>query len=342
MNFSIAYQNGSGRVFDYIVFNWGAPKTSLIEGTGLDADLIEEIIENGLSEKSITFEKGEYRIAKNIFRSWRDYSRNIHEKVRKLISSALGDAYADSKFKEKFVQCPSRMRKRECVNYLLEAVIEDFHSFEDVLSDVLRYHEYALNDDPELYSDVSEVLEMLGMKFPLNQLRIIPLSNISDSKPEEINANVVEQSDLINLDENYLPSPFYKRLIFEINKCYTVSAYVAVLILTRKLIENLIYDILVKKYSNDESMKEMYWAIDRNHAYGFGPLKGNFKKQKQDFIAYAPINKHLWNFLDKVQKYGNITTHTVELKDQKSNIEDIQEDLAHYIIFLSSIFWKIT
>ena len=105
----------------------------------------------------------------------------------------------------------------------------------------------------------------------------------SVKKAKEIN----EHEELLDFAEKY-PLVFYKRLEEEINQCYSASLPNASLMLSRKMVENLLYHIIEEKFAKDVALR---YAIGQGRAHDFSILLINletklteFNREQQDYI----------------------------------------------------------
>jgi len=73
---------------------------------------------------------------------------------------------------------------------------------------------------------------------------------------------------------------FYKKLVLEINRAYKVGAYTGAFILCRKLIENLIIDILRKKFPPNEENLKIYYRKDDGRFHDFTILLQKLEERK--------------------------------------------------------------
>ena len=90
----------------------------------------------------------------------------------------------------------------------------------------------------------------------------------------------IVQETLLDFGRQY-PEIFYNRLEDEINECYRQGLPNAALILSRKLIENLFYNILESKYPRQ---KPTWWDIDKNRPQHFGQMLANLELKKIEFV----------------------------------------------------------
>lgn len=78
--------------------------------------------------------------------------------------------------------------------------------------------------------------------------------------------------------------PFRKAHIEEVNRAYTYKCYTSALVICRKIIENLLIDILRLKFpENTRENKELYYDIGRGQIKGLKELLENLQSKKEDF-----------------------------------------------------------
>jgi hypothetical protein len=84
---------------------------------------------------------------------------------------------------------------------------------------------------------------------------------------------------------------YFDRLVEEVNKCYKCGAYTGSGIVLRKLIENLLYEVLQKAYKGTEKMALIYDS-NRRMTQGFSTLIEVFDKNyTDDFRREGGISK---------------------------------------------------
>lgn len=105
------------------------------------------------------------------------------------------------------------------------------------------------------------------------------------------------------------PLVFYKKLEEEINQCYSASLPNASLMLSRKMVENLLYHIIEEKFAKDVTLR---YAIDQGRAHDFSVLMINleskladFNREQQDYI------KKLLMLIKPFKRDANSTAHKV-------------------------------
>ena len=144
------------------------------------------------------------------------------------------------------------------------------------------------------------------------------------------------------LDISDVPDPFYRDLIDLINKCYSYGIYPAVLVFSRKLLENLLIDILRRKYG----MKNIHLFFDPNHGRfrNFNELLKNFKERLDDFKIIIPDLDH--KFIEKINKFrekGNASAHKLveDIYVQKKWLDENRNDLNFIVKVLIRIYNNI-
>jgi len=169
--------------------------------------------------------------------------------------------------------------------------------------------------------------------FDVVDVEFKPLLKYQPKTGQIIKPQKYIDSNDFNFSDNY----FYKNLIEEINKCYSVGAYSAVRILTRKLLENLLIDILKKKYYGKDDDK--FYNKNDGRFHGFNTLLKNFKEAFEDdsVIAKKELGK-LTRILKKFKEEGDINAHSIIVKPEKSEIDREKEHLIYLISALTKIY----
>lgn len=113
----------------------------------------------------------------------------------------------------------------------------------------------------------------------------------------------------------------------EINKAYTYGCYTSVFILTRKVIENLIIDILRQRYPPISiENKELYYSINQKRYKDFSILLENLKNKKHEFeIGKDKIIDRLIGKAMKFKDLANDVTHSkYHLIKSSSEIDELE------------------
>lgn len=128
---------------------------------------------------------------------------------------------------------------------------------------------------------------------------------------------------------------FKKGHIYEINKAYSKGCYISVHILARKIIENLIREILSKKYPpSKKENKELYYDIFQGRFKDFSVILKNLYDKRNDFEPEEiPIIKRLYQKAKKFKEDSNDATHSwYHLIENKKEIDDLNIQLIIELI----------
>lgn len=138
------------------------------------------------------------------------------------------------------------------------------------------------------------------------------------AKPKE---KIIE---LINYETN---DHFQKGHIDEINKAYTKGCYTSAYILSRKVIENLILDILRTKFPSTKlDNKELYYDINRRRYKDFEIFLKNLYDKRHEFNInnIKPIER-LYEKAKNFKDRANDTTHSwYYLIKTKKELDDLE------------------
>jgi len=114
------------------------------------------------------------------------------------------------------------------------------------------------------------------------------------------------ETKYLNITE--YPDDFYKDLVELINKCYIYVIYPAVYVFSRKLLENLLIDILRKKYGMENI--DLFFDTKHRRFYSFNVLMRNFVDKIEDFKIIIPSLDHNFiNIINKFRESGNSSAH---------------------------------
>jgi hypothetical protein len=146
----------------------------------------------------------------------------------------------------------------------------------------------------------------------------------------------IKYKKLINFSGGY-PHIFYNKLENEINLSYGAKLPNATLILVRKLIENLVYNLLEYKFSKRHI--KLYYNVSKRRANDFSVLLDNLKTKKKSF---GVDEQHtIENFLKLVHPFrrdANSTTHKIiEYVDKISELNKYKiADMVQLLLILIS------
>jgi hypothetical protein len=137
-----------------------------------------------------------------------------------------------------------------------------------------------------------------------------------------------------------LPHDFYYELQDQINKAYAYDILPAVQILSRKFLENLIIDILRKKYTMKNV--DLFYNKGFGRFHGFNTLLKNVSDRIDDFTAISPVfDKDFLKLINNFREQGNSSAHTIELKHDRSQIKKQGEEFEYIIKVLVKVYQAI-
>lgn len=173
-----------------------------------------------------------------------------------------------------------------------------------------------------------------------NELNLSDSEIINNDRELFYELNLInDESELIELSTektiniNNYPDDFYEDLQAEINKAYNYGLYSSVFVLVRKFLENLLIDLLRKKYRSQDV--GLFFDTSQNRFHNFSILIENLKEKQLDFRPIEPaINSDLIEIINDFRQKGNSSAHSITLNIQKEDLDREIEDLEHTIKIL--------
>jgi hypothetical protein len=135
---------------------------------------------------------------------------------------------------------------------------------------------------------------------------------------------------------------FIRDHISEVNKCYTVRAYTAAFILCRKIIENMLTDIIRKKYpQNTLANIELYFDISRKRTRDFSEILSNLRRHAGDFGAERTLLERILAKADVFKDDANDKAHSwYHIVRRPKELDDAE--VKSIIDMISTLDKKIT
>ena len=142
------------------------------------------------------------------------------------------------------------------------------------------------------------------------------------------------------LDLTSVPDDFYRKLIDEINFLYATQHSMSIRILVRKLLENLVIDILRKKYS--KLNLALFYDAARGRFHDFSVLVINLDQKRSDFQY---ITKELNSgFIQKINKYretGNSGAHSLDANITFAQLASEKDEVNYIVRLLIRVFQNV-
>lgn len=144
-------------------------------------------------------------------------------------------------------------------------------------------------------------------------------SKVESLLPEEEPGQATRNDDFITVSDP--GDDFYTPLIDDINRCYRAGVNDAVLILLRKLIENLLIDILRGHYGKQQI--HLFFVPSQGRFHSFSTLLQNLKDNRSDFKMYYLEIGDLVDEIDEFRENGNASAHSIEVRIPDSRLEEM-------------------
>jgi len=121
---------------------------------------------------------------------------------------------------------------------------------------------------------------------------------------------------------------FYDDLIENINKCYRIGVYDGTFVLTRKLLENLVIDLLRKEYP--KSYLRIYYVPEEHRFRNFSDLLEVFEYRLKDYQSYTNgLTEELITDINRFRESANADAHSIVRNPSQEEIENLCEDAEH-------------
>lgn len=119
--------------------------------------------------------------------------------------------------------------------------------------------------------------------------------------------------------------PFRKGHIDEINRAYTYKCYTSVFILCRKAVENMLVDILRKKFpENTKENKELYFDTAQRRFKDFGLILKSFRSKSTEFDTERKLVERIAELAEALKDGANDKAHSwFHLVRRKREIDDL-------------------
>jgi len=134
---------------------------------------------------------------------------------------------------------------------------------------------------------------------------------------------------------------FYVKLIEEINALYNYKFPTSLYILMRKLLENLLIEILRKKYGTLEL--ELYYNTSKGRFNDFSVLLDNFESKLDDFkIITSSLDADTIVKMRKYKERGNKAAHSIDTNITIDKIRSEKDDIDFIVNLLIRLLQNIT
>lgn len=137
-----------------------------------------------------------------------------------------------------------------------------------------------------------------------------------------------------------IPDDFYKKLIEEINQLYQNGLALALSVLVRKLLENLVIDILRKQYGSKEI--SLFYDTKRRRFHDFSDLIENLKEKQADFHYVSDsLDNNIIVDIKSYKEKGNSGAHSIDTYTTIEQFKEKQGNLNYLVQLLLRILKNI-
>lgn len=182
-------------------------------------------------------------------------------------------------------------------------------------------HTWCPNCESDIFRDISEGEQMVsGINIPDY------CSQCGDDYPWVTPVEEAKQRDsvFIEISDSGHTGPFYTPLISEINTCYQVQADEATLVLTRKVIENLLLEVIRTVEGMDNL--EVFYNTDIRQSKSLGSLISAFSDRLDKFDKYTSgIDDGLVQDMNDIKHQGDASAHSIETSISEDELESLSE-----------------
>jgi hypothetical protein len=112
----------------------------------------------------------------------------------------------------------------------------------------------------------------------------------------------------------------YEQLVVDVNECYWHRINDAVMVLTRKLFEDMVYQILQTHYGGEDV--QMFYDRENTRHYSFDELLDNFREGVPILRQYSrDLDRELVDKLRDLKEAGNTGAHSVKVGFTDEEVE---------------------
>ncbi|QLK26370.1 hypothetical protein HYG81_01755 [Natrinema zhouii] len=128
------------------------------------------------------------------------------------------------------------------------------------------------------------------------------------------------------IDSDVFEDNHYQKLVDDINRSYRYRIYDGTMVLTRKMFENLVFEILRGEYAGDDV--QMFFDQENQRHYSFDELLNNLKVGVPNLKRFTKegFNREMVESIRNMKDKGNRSAHSIRVDFDEGEIESISED----------------
>lgn len=128
----------------------------------------------------------------------------------------------------------------------------------------------------------------------------------------------------------------YNQLVDDINECYRYRIYDATLVLSRKLFEDLVFQILKTHYSRDDV--QMFYDHENERHYNFDELLNNLSDAVPTLKRYSrELDRALVEGVRELKNEGNAGAHAIRVDFTDDEVDALSGEATRYAEILYDI-----
>jgi len=213
---------------------------------------------------------------------------------------------------------------------------------DDQQSTAVQFLQKVADDDEDTALRVMQRIYMMADPSPNHLDRYPALELLNDANSEVTGASAPEilfHSEKF-LDIDNIPGTFYPELVENINRCYSLGIYDATLVLTRKLLENLLIDILRAQYGKQKL--NLFYITEEKQFQNFYTLINNFRDNLSDFDHLCGgLDDDFVKELDALRQNANVEAHSIETTISEKEMNTYQEQAQNVSQILFRIYQNL-
>lgn len=240
----------------------------------------------------------------------------IHPKIWKHIAK-MYDHYYDGMYLDVLLALPlktdaSKLTRSDIVNFWLSLPLEDSLI---VIKDILE-NESAKRDESSNWNYFGDYVKYWRPQL----IDFLKDNGIEYNDSSKTFSLIGGEPILITTTKRKLPvlldiefnDFFYDALKKEINKAYKFGLFTSTMFLSRKLLENLVIEILRIKYpQNVQGNLDIYYNARDGRFHDFTILLRNFEQKKDDFNVDKQIISEFISLVKSFRPRANSNTHSI-------------------------------
>lgn len=200
-----------------------------------------------------------------------------------------------------------------------------------------KYGSLPINSVAQIYA--LENNTSISAKLSKEEKNALP--NLEIKKPIVVNQknSKIKNKKIIEFIKYETADTFIKAHILETNKAYTFGCCTAAFILCRKIIENLLTDVIKKKYPQDKKENiELYFDTSKGRTKDFSEILSNLRRHSKDFGTDKNLLERILSRSDKFKDDANNKVHSwYHIVRSRKELDDVHfQDIIDMIITLEN------